>query len=67
MEYAERLHLAKIAYQAYGITAEWKNYRGDPMPTWDGLGERIQTCWIMASSAAVNEALTPPSQRSHDV
>ena len=64
MEHAERVEMAQVAYQAYGDTAEWKNYRGEPMPTWDELGERIQTCWIMATSAAINRVLTPPSQRS---
>ena len=59
----ERVAVAKVGYQAYGDTAEWKNYRGDPMPRWDDLGDRIQTCWIMATSAAVNYAITPPSQR----
>jgi hypothetical protein len=42
---------AKRAYQAYGDKAEWKNFRGDPMPTWDALGERIQGCWIVAAAA----------------
>jgi hypothetical protein len=63
VEYAERVELAKVAYQAYGDTAEWKNHAGLPMPTWGDLGDRIQTCWVMAASAAVNHALTPPSQR----
>jgi hypothetical protein len=63
MEYAERVEIAKVGYQAYGDTAEWKNYRGDPMPHWDDLGDRIQTCWIMAASAVRNHVLTPPSQR----
>lgn len=43
--------LAKVAYRAYGETTGFKNYRGEPMPEWDGLGDRIQAAWLAAVGA----------------
>jgi hypothetical protein len=43
--------LAKIAYRAYGETTDFKNFRGEPMPEWENLGDRIQSAWIAASTA----------------
>lgn len=63
MTFGEREELARVAYAAYGDTAGWKNFRGDPMPEWENLGSSIQTCWIMAASAVRNFVLTPPSER----
>lgn len=51
--------LAKLAYQAYGDRAEWKNFAGDPMPRWDDLGDRIQGCWE-AAAEAVYAVVGPP-------
>lgn len=45
------LHLAKAGYQAYGDKAEWKNYQGLPMPTWDDLPENIKIYWESAAEA----------------
>ena len=44
--------LAKLLYEAYGASAEWKNYRGDPMPTWDALPENIQRHWRAVAAEA---------------
>lgn len=46
--------LARVAYQAYGDSVEWKNYQGLPMPKYDDLGEKIQKAWIAASKAAAH-------------
>ena len=47
--------LARIAYQAYGETTDFKNFRGEPMPEWDDLPEKIRQAWE-AAAAAVQEA-----------
>lgn len=44
------LDLARAAYQAYGETTDFKNFRGDPMPDWGDLGEAIQAAWIAAAT-----------------
>jgi len=59
---AWRVELAKLAYNAYGETTEWRNHRGDPMPCWEDLGERVQTCWQVAAGAVAGRVLMPPAQ-----
>lgn len=51
---------AKAAYSCYGDVAGWKNFRGDPMPRWEDLGEKIQNCWIAASAAAASHRPAEP-------
>jgi hypothetical protein len=51
------LDLAKIAYHAYGEVTDHKNFRGEPMPEWDGLGDTIQRAWIAAASAVEDAAM----------
>lgn len=48
-EYAER------AYMAYGDKADWKNFRGDPMPTWEALPENIRTYWQAATVQVITD------------
>jgi hypothetical protein len=43
--------LAEVAYAAYGASTGHKNFRGDPMPAWEDLGEAIQTAWTAAALA----------------
>jgi hypothetical protein len=43
--------LAQIAYRAYGESTDFLNFRGEPMPDWGNLGDRIQTAWILAAQA----------------
>lgn len=43
---------ARVAYAAYGQTTDFKNFRGDPMPAWDDLPEKIREAWVNASRAA---------------
>lgn len=47
--------MAKVAYRAYGETTDFKNFRGEPMPEWGDLPDRIQQAWI-AAAVAVKEA-----------
>lgn len=42
---------ARAAYVAYGETTGGRNFRGEPMPAWDGLGDTIQRAWIAAAAA----------------
>lgn len=44
----ELLELSILAYQAYGDSAEWKNYQDKPMPTWEELPKAIQDHWRSA-------------------
>lgn len=36
---------AEQAYHAYGSVTNWKNYKGDPMPTFESLPVKIQEAW----------------------
>lgn len=51
------MRLAELAYRAYGLSTDFKNFRGDPMPEWDALPDPIQLAWY-ASAQAVHEAAT---------
>lgn len=44
--------VGEVAYQAYGDSAKWKNFLGDPMPKWDELPQEIKNHWREASQAA---------------
>ena len=44
--------LAKIAYEAYGQTTSFKNFRGEQMPKFENLGETIRRAWVNAAHAA---------------
>lgn len=47
---AQQLGDARAAYAAYGETTGHKNFRGEPMPGWDGLGDTIQRAWVNAAA-----------------
>lgn len=47
----ENVYLANMAYLAYGQMTDYKNFRGDPMPDFDDLPEKIQAAWINAVAA----------------
>ncbi|WP_179066650.1 hypothetical protein [Nostoc sp. C052] len=51
---SEELKIARIAYQAYGKTTDFKNYQGLPMPEFKDLPGQIQQAWIAATQAVVN-------------
>ncbi len=46
--------LAKIAYQAYGKSTDFKNYQGAPMPCWDELPSSIKVAWTLAVQMTVS-------------
>jgi hypothetical protein len=49
------VELAQVAYLAYGDATGFKNFRGEPMPAWDDLGDRIQQAWIAAAGAVAQQ------------
>ena len=46
-------HFGKIAYAAYGQSADFKNYQGLPMPSWDDLPQQIRQSWVLAAQAVI--------------
>lgn len=46
---------AQKAYHAYGSVTDFKNFRGDPMPEWNALPEKIKEAWVAATEAVVKE------------
>jgi hypothetical protein len=47
--------LARNAYLAYGAVTGNRNYRGEPMPAWDELGETIQAAWRGAVVSVISD------------
>lgn len=52
-------NLAQAAYRAYGTSTGGLNFRGEPMPTWDDLGDQIQAAWV-AAAGCIEKVLTNP-------
>lgn len=53
----QKPNLAKVAYDAYCQSRNWKSVRGEPLPQFDQQHIELQTAW-MAAAAAVMEADT---------
>lgn len=47
-------NLAKECYEEYGNVTDFKNFRGDTMPSFDDLPDVIKSAWIAASKHAFN-------------
>ena len=47
----------RIAYEAYGASADWTTFDGQPMLAWAELPDRVATAWAHAAYAA---AAGPP-------
>ena len=45
---------AKIAYEAYAEHQGWKNYQGNPIPTWDAVRQDIKDAWTHAVDTVIN-------------
>jgi len=59
--------LAEEAYHRYAQVTEFKNFKGDPMPTFAGLPERIQAAWEAVMSPPVAEPTAKnPYPNSYD-
>lgn len=48
--------IAKQAYAAYGKVTDFKNFRGEPMPEWEDLPQKIQEAWRAAVSRVLDFA-----------
>lgn len=64
--------LARVAYDAYGDRAGWRNYLNTPMPPWADLGDTIRDRWCAAISGVLtslarqeNSPLAPACQCGH--
>lgn len=55
---SDKLKLNEIAlkaYQAYGKVTDFKNFRGEPMPLFEELPEKIQLAWVAAAKSVLSE------------
>ena len=50
-EHRENIYLANMAYLAYGQVTDHKNFRGEPMPDFDDLPDKIRSAWVNAVKA----------------
>lgn len=50
--------LAKIAYEAYCVSREWKSFDGKPLPQWHDVNTDIRSAWD-AATQAVLRAINP--------
>jgi hypothetical protein len=37
---------ASMLYHVYGHTTEFKNFKGDAMPSWEALPEKQRNAWL---------------------
>lgn len=58
--------LGQIGYDAYGDYAGWKNFREEPMPTWEALPHHIQDTW-QAAAARIKAAQAKPDERAMEI
>lgn len=49
-------HAARDAYESYGASVGWKNYRGDAMPAWNALPMPIKQAWGAAVKSTLAKA-----------
>ena len=52
---------ARLAYEAYAEHQGWKNYQGNPIPTWDVVRQDIKDAWGAAASKVL-DLYTDPKQ-----
>lgn len=49
---------ARIAYTAYGRKVNFRNFQGDPMPSFDELPQAIRDAWIASAGVIWDLATT---------
>jgi hypothetical protein len=54
--------LGQIAFEAYSKRTKGRTYNGKSIPPWDELHADIQTAWMVAAQAVVNELATLDQQ-----
>ena len=52
----DRGSVARFLYTSYGWSADWKNFRGEPMPQWADLPEAIREHWLVVADSSVELA-----------
>lgn len=57
MEQGKKNLAARAAYQMYGKSVDFKNYQGNPMPSWEELPDAIKTAWEAAAEGVANLVL----------
>ena len=55
--------MGETAYKAYGDNRDWKDWRGGPMPTWEGLSEGIRIAWEVAAKAVADRVVATLDRR----
>lgn len=56
---------ARVMYEAYGDSVNWKAVSGHPMPKFDDVGARVEGAWcIAAASSAFHAAVGAPKNIS---
>lgn len=56
------LQLAKIAYEDYAATTNWKNYQGLQMPEFDDLPDGVKNAWKAAVAGVAAHVLDNSEQ-----
>jgi hypothetical protein len=49
---SQTITLDRAAYSRYGAVTDYKNFLGNPMPSFDELPPKIQQAWVMAANPA---------------
>lgn len=44
--------LGRSQYEVYGASVGWKNFQGNPMPTWEALPDTIRSAWAAVARAS---------------
>ena len=63
----KHIRLAKDMYEAYGLATHYKNFQGNPMPTWNDLPDGIQNAWVEAGKKARLELLKEAMANAMDI
>jgi hypothetical protein len=54
--------LGSTAYHAYGEVVQWRDVRGELMPEWEVLSERVQSAWAGAAQGILLKIADWPTQ-----
>jgi len=46
---------AKLAYEAYCASRDWKSVKGDPLPHFEQQSKELQDAWWEAANAVLTE------------
>lgn len=60
-EVDDQVVMAKLAFAAYCKTVDNKNVAGQPIPSWEQLGDSIQAAWVAGANAVAAYLEGPPA------